>query len=60
MKDATKYSPKVAARAMRMIPELWDEKKVLKNALLPASNLIFSVCESVKAEITKYNDSTTR
>ena len=35
MKEATKYSPKVAARAMKMIPGLDEAKKELKNALLP-------------------------
>lgn len=33
--EATKYNPNVAARAISMIPELVEEKKVLKNRSAP-------------------------
>ena len=38
MNEATKYSPNVANKAMRIMPELFVENKVLKNCLDPASN----------------------
>ena len=60
MKEATKYSPKVAASAMRIIPELDLEKKDLKNALVPSSVLMWTEGGCIKALTTKYNDSTMR
>lgn len=34
-KEATKYNPNVAAKAIRMIPDVAEEKKDLKNSSNP-------------------------
>ncbi len=60
MNEAKKYNPTVAAMAMKMMPELLLEKKVLKNASVPLLTSIFCDGGFTKALTTRKTDRTTR
>lgn len=52
IKEATKYSPNVAAKAMRMMPDVAEEKKDLKKSSKPSLVSISSEFP-VRARITR-------